>query len=271
MTAPSLEVSTPFSTSPDPTALLLTPALRAVEYKTRYAIEHRQGLAAILGDGGLGKSTMLRHLYARYSALEGYRALLLPTPAFRSDHALLKAIAMRLGVAPKRSMTEQHTAFEEWLVDEYSAGNNILVLIDEAQRLPSDQLEVIRTLLNFETDREKLIQIVLAGNLQLRDRLRMQRHRPLRTRVFAPSLISPMTPEEVSEMLELRCRRAAIPFPFTGTAVRALYEFSGGIPRLVLQAAEFSYAQMLEQQLSSIEGELVETVASGLTLDDDAE
>jgi hypothetical protein len=78
-----------------------------------------------------------------------------------------------------------------------------------------------------------------------------------------------MTPEEVAEMLELRCRRAAIPFPFTGRAVKVLYEFSGGIPRLVLQAAEFSYAQMLEQELPSIEDDLVETVVSGLTIDDD--
>lgn len=264
-------VSTPFSCSPDPTVLLLTPALKAVEYKTRYAIEHRQGLAAILGDAGLGKSTMLRHLYGKYSALPSYRALMLPTPLYSSDHALLKAIATGFGCPGKRSKREQHAEFEGWLLDQFSQGLSPVLFLDEAQKLPPDQLELMRTLLNFETDREKLLQIVVAGNLELRDRLKQQRHKPLRTRVFAPSLISAMTHDEMAEMLRLRCEREGIPCPFTAGALRVVYEFSAGVPRIVLQAAEFSYAQMREFELPTVDHELMDTVCAGLTLDDESE
>lgn len=269
MSAPALTISTPFSCSPDPTVFLLTPSLKAVEYKTRYAIEHRQGLAAILGDPGLGKSTMLRHLYAKYSSLPGYAALMLPTPLFSSAHGLLKAIATGLGAAGKRSMAEQHAEFESWLLETHSSGTNIVVFIDEAQKLPGEQLELIRTLLNFESDREKIIQIVLAGNLDLRDRLRLRRHKPLKSRIFAPSIIGSLTYDEMAQMLRVRCDREGIPFPFSADAIRTLYEFSAGIPRITLTAAEFAYAQMRELDLSIVEAQLMETVCSGLTLEDE--
>lgn len=249
--------------------LLLTPALRAVEYKTRYAIEHRQGLAAILGDPGLGKSTMLRHLYSKYSSLPGYVTLMLPTPLFSSAHALLKAISTGFGAAGKRSMAEQHAEFEAWLLDRYRDGTNVVAFVDEAQKLPGDQLELVRTLLNFESDREKVIQIVLAGNLELRDRLKLRRHRPLKSRIFAPSIIGAMTYDEMAAMLRMRCDREGLPFPFGADALRVLYEFGAGIPRITLQAAEFAFAQMRDLALPLIEAQLMEAVCSGLTIEDE--
>src|SRR5262249_26838569 len=146
---------------------------------------------------GIGKSTLLRYMYAHISALPGYLPTLIPNPNFKSDFACLKKISGDLGMEPKRSMLAHQAAFEDFLVEQFARGLNVVVFIDEAQKLDTSQLELIRTLLNFETSSEKLIQIVLAGNLDLRDRLLQKRNKPLLNRVFAPSLLNAMTHEEM--------------------------------------------------------------------------
>jgi general secretion pathway protein A len=163
---------TPFSISPDPNALFLTPAIRSALHRTKYTIEHRQGLAALLGDVGLGKSTMLRYLHAHYSAREDTISRLLPNPQWPSKYAMAKGICLEFGLPePKRSLVAQQAAFERFLTAQLAGGRNVVLFIDEAQALAADQLELIRTMLNFETDKEKLIQVVMAGQLDLRDRL----------------------------------------------------------------------------------------------------
>src|SRR3954467_8190302 len=85
-------VKAPFSASPDPTCLCVTPAIQNAIFKVGLMIDHRQGLAAILGDYGLGKSTLLRYLYARHSSLPNTEATFLPTPSFRTSFAMLQKI-----------------------------------------------------------------------------------------------------------------------------------------------------------------------------------
>ena len=261
-------ISTPFSGSPDPTAIFMTESLKAVLYKTRYAIEHRQGLAAMLGDPGLGKSTLMRYLYAYYCAQPGVLCAFIPNPSFTSDFAVLRRICLELGVEPKRSMLAQQSTFQDWLIEQYTNGQNVVVFLDEAQKLDTPQLEMCRTLLNFETDREKLVQIVLAGNLELRDRLKQPRHKPLLSRIFAPSLISPMMPSEMRGMLELRCNREDIPFPFEPDALKAIYDFSSGVPRHALMIAEFCYARMRDMDSSVVTRQMVEEIVDSLVIDD---
>jgi general secretion pathway protein A len=259
---------TPFSGSPDPTVVFATSDWKKTVYKTRYAIDHRQGLAAILGDPGIGKSTLIRYLYAHISSLPGYLPTLIPNPNFKSDFACLKKISGDLGMEPKRSMLAHQSAFEDFLVEQYEKDLNVVVFIDEAQKLDTAQLELIRTLLNFETDREKLIQVVLAGNLDLRDRLLQKRNKPLANRIFAPSLVNTMTYEEMVGMLRVRCDRESIGWPFEEAALQALYEYSGGVPRSALRACEFAYAQMTDSDLRSISGEIMASVVSELQINE---
>lgn len=261
-------VITPFSCSPDPTVVYATSAWKTTIYKTRYTIEHRQGLAAILGDPGLGKSTMLRYLHAHFSALPGYLSAFIPTPNFKSDFAALKKISGDLGVDPRRSMLAQQTAFEEFLVEQYAAGLNIVVFIDEAQKLDAAQLELVRTCLNFETDREKLIQVILAGNLDLRDRLLQKKNKPLANRIFAPSLVNTLTSDEMVGMLKVRCDRESIGWPFTPDSLRVLYAATNGVPRSILGICEFAYAQMLNAGATVIDFALMASVCEQLRLDD---
>src|SRR5579872_4496409 len=98
---PALQV--PFSSSPDPTAFYLTPALRQTIFKVGYAIDARQGLSVVLGDFGLGKSTLLRYLFAKFSALDHNEATFIPSPSFRTSFAMLQKICSDFDIPPARS------------------------------------------------------------------------------------------------------------------------------------------------------------------------
>jgi|SRR5271165_198778 len=254
-------IDTPFSISPDPNALYLTPAIRSALHRTKYTIDHRQGLAALLGDVGLGKSTILRYLHAHYSAREDTVSRLVPNPQWPSRYAMAKALCQEFGLLePKRSLVAQQQAFERFLTEQFKAGKNVVLFLDEAQSLAADHLELIRTMLNFETDKEKLLQLVLAGQLDLRDRLLLPKHKALFSRIFAPTLLNPLLYDEMVGMLKARCDLAEIAFPFAEEALHKIHDFAGGIPRAVLKTCELSYSLMKELGLAILDGGIVTAV-----------
>ena len=244
--------TTPFSTSPNPTLLYQTAQIRATLAKIRFVVDYRQGLTALLGDVGMGKSTLLRLLHLEYELREDSRAILIPTPNYPSDFALLKGICREFGAAPKRSMTEQQDELTAFLFGCLERGTNTVVFIDEAQKLTTKMLELVRTLLNLETNDMKLIQIVLAGQLELRDRLNDPRQRAIRRRVLTPSLMDPLSPDETAEMIAFRCRTANVPNLFTADALTALYAETGGVPSLVLQVCMCAWEAALALDLRTI-------------------
>src|SRR5947209_15611948 len=165
----TIQVDTPFSISPNPNSLYITPSLRAVIAKAKFTIDKRQGLTcAALGDVGLGKSTVLRYLYGEYAAKENVVTTLIPTPKFPSIFGMLKYICSDFDVDPKRSFVAQQDALQEFLLGQYQADKNVVPFVDEAQLLNNEQLELIRGMPNLETDKHKLIQIVRAGPRELR-------------------------------------------------------------------------------------------------------
>lgn len=234
----------PFSISPNPNALYLTPALDAVLFRVRYTCDQRQGATVILGDNGLGKSTLIRYLHAEYDAREDTISLLLATPSFTSEYAMLTALCHLVHIPARRSVQAQQQALEIWLTEQFRATRNVVLWIDEAQKLTNKMLEVIRALLNFETNTEKLIQVVLAGQLELRERLATKPMRALASRIVVPSLLSPLTEPEVGGLLTARCAYWKLANPFPPETVRRFYELTGGVPRAVLVLAGVSYEMM---------------------------
>jgi general secretion pathway protein A len=228
---------TAFSVSPDPAYLYLTPNLEATLHKCRYTIDYRQGLTCILGDVGLGKSSIIRYLYNEYAERDDVEAVYIPSPNFATDFAFMKALCVELGLARRRSMLDQEGELRSHLTSVFDEDRNVVLFIDEAQRLTGKMLEIVRVLLNFETDDAKLIQIVLAAQLELRDRLKDDSKKALRSRIFAPSMLAPLTLDETAEMLDFRCELFGKRNPFGEEAVRALFERSGGVPRDGLKIA----------------------------------
>lgn len=252
---------TPFSISPNPNSLYVTPSLKGVFHKVRYTLDKRQGLTCILGDIGLGKSTVLRFLHAEYDAREDIKTTLIPTPVFPSDFAMMKSICQDLGIPPKRSLADQQQALQDFLIEEYKAGKNIVVFIDEAQKLDNKMLEMIRAMLNLENYRHKLIQIVLAGQLELKDRLLTKKNEALKSRIFAHSLLSPLNAEEVSAMIDHRCQIAEVKNPFSKEAIETVYDLSGGVPRTALKLCALTYSLLELSGTDSATPELVEAAA----------
>lgn len=251
---------TPFSISPNPLSLYLTDSLKAVLHKSRYVINHRQGLSCILGDVGLGKSTTLRYLWSEYGARDDCRTFLVPTPNYPSPFAMLKDICLGFGLEPKASRNVQERLLNDFLVDEFSAGRNIILFIDEAQNLDNKQLELIRAILNFETNEEKLVQIVLAGQLELKTKLDNKRNKYLKSRIVMYSTLNALTLSETKEMIATKCEYAEISNPFSDEAVERIYKQASGVPRSVLKMCTLLYVLMNEYDLDEIPADEIENI-----------
>lgn len=250
----------PFSINPDPTLLYLTAGLEAALHKTRYVIENRQGLTAIFGDVGLGKSTVLRYLYQSYAARDDCRTAFLHTPSYKSEFAFLKAICADFDLPLRPSQQRQESELNSFLIEQLEQGRLVVLFVDEAQKLPGAQLELVRTLLNFEDGQVKLIQIVLAAQLEIRQKLADKSKKAIRSRIFAPSILEPLTLAETSAMLGFRCERAGIKNPFGPDAVEAVYRMTGGVPRDILKVCSITHDFARAQGLSQIEAEMVEAL-----------
>lgn len=259
----------PFTLSPDPRYFFLTDALREAADKVRYVCDSRNGLTVLYGDVGMGKSSLLRLLYSEYAGRPDCRVALIPTPDFDTGLALLKAIGDEFGVSRKRSRLDQQKEFENFLLDEYSNDRNVIVFVDEAQVLTGRVLELVRTLLNFETDRAKLVQVVLAGQLELRDRLRDKSKRALRSRIFTSSVLSPLTPDATAAMIAFRCERAGVPNPFPSPAADSVFRWTRGVPRDVMKVCGLAYSHVLLGV--PVTAELIDEVAPDAELETDAD
>jgi len=252
--------TTAFSINPDPSLLYLTSSLRAALHKCRFVIENYQGLTAIEGDVGLGKSTILRYLYHSYSSREDCRTAFIHTPNFKSDFAFLKAICAELGLPVRASMQKQESELNSYLIGEYKENRRVILFLDEAQKMPGVQLELLRTLLNFETGQHKLIQIVIAAQLELRQKLADQSKKALRSRIFAPSSLTALTLDETQAMIDFRCQQADIVNPFTPEAVQSIYILTGGVPREILKTCAIGMELMKEAGLKEVPAEMIALV-----------
>lgn len=256
----------PFSISPNPSLLYLTPSLKSTIHKVRYVIDNRQGLTAILGDVGLGKSTVLRYLLGQHVGREDVVTALIPSPNFPSDFAFLKSLCGDFGLRPRRSMVDQEQELRGFLVNLYMEDKTAVVFIDESQRLTGKMLELVRVLLNFETEDTKLIQIVLAGQLELRTKLMDPSKKAIRSRIFAPSLLAPLSLAETREMIAFRCEQAQVANPFSDAVVDAVYSTTGGVPREVLKVCAVAWDMTIMAGEEKVPLELIEAAVGEASL-----
>jgi len=257
----------PFSTSPDPEMLYITPSIKSTIDKVMHLVDYRQGLTTIVADVGHGKSTVIRHLWNELSKNKEVSLASVLTPNFPSDFAMIKTICGEYGIPPRRSMLAQESALKDFLGQLDSEGRTAVILIDEAQRLTGKQLELIRVLLNFETPKYKLVQIVLAGQLELKYKLLDESKKALRSRIFAPSNLSPLSPAEMRRVIEFRCLKAGSLNPFTDEALQAIYNITSGIPRDVLKICQVLWVAAQKDGIEEIPVEWVEVMSKETELD----
>jgi general secretion pathway protein A len=238
----------PFSLSPNVRFFWLSAQHSVCVQKTLFMLENRQGLTTIIADIGMGKTTLLRYLFESLQEDKDNIVTILVNPQFPSPLQLLKAICGEFGLPSKRSKLEQMDELNNFLVEQYEAGKNVILLVDEAQLLVGQQFELIRQFLNFETGRAKLLQIVLTAQTELRNKLRLKR--ALLSRVAISSTLDAFTAADMDQMIDFRLIVAGRRDPlFTPDGKGAIYKLSGGIPR---QAIKLCLASMI---LGNIERE----------------
>lgn len=254
-----------FSISPNPRFFYITPNIQAAIAKTNYVIRTRQGLTTIIGDVGLGKTSLLRLLYNEYEDNIDYTAAFIVNPKQTSETAFLKAICTEFEVPTRRSQRETELELRNFLVSEAIAGRTVVLFIDEAQQLRGPMFEQIRQILNYETDDRKLLNVVMAGQIELRYKLADRSKRALVSRIAVTSNLDALTLGDTLGMIDFRCSVAQIENPFEMEAVESIYNYSKGIPREAIKLCAMSVQYAILNELKTIPKELVDMAQSDMT------
>jgi general secretion pathway protein A len=258
----------PFSLSPDPRFLFISDQHRSCIAKIRYMVEYRQGLSIVFGDVGTGKTTVARRIFDLFRDDPDIVTAFMTNPQYPSAIQLLKAVASEFDITHKRSKIEQMEETQAFLIDQYSKGKNVVLILDEAQLLVGPQFELIRQLINFETHNRKLIQIVMFGQLELRAKLRLKR--ALASRVASYATLDPLDYEATCELIAFRLTVAgAKNRTFSENALKLIYDFSKGIPREVVRLCLNALPLGALNAQKTIEEAIIEEAWKGILRTDD--
>ncbi|MCB2155825.1 AAA family ATPase [bacterium] len=224
----------PFNITPDSRFLFLSRRHKEAMAALLYGIEQRKGFIALTGEIGSGKTTICRALLRELDR-ETIKLALILNPQL-DGLELLQAINAEFGIAhdstSKRKLLD---TLNKFLLEQYEAGHNCVLVIDESQQLPPESLEQVRLISNLELEATKLIQIALVGQPELDEILHLPELEQLNQRITVRYHIEPLDFDEMSDYIDHRIKVAnpTEPVPFHKKARRAIFNFSGGIPRKV--------------------------------------
>lgn len=223
----------PFDITPNPRFLFHSTKHREAFNHLLYGIRERKGFVQLTGEVGAGKTTLCRALLEH---LDGHFSTALILNPVLSGDELMKAIAVEYGLEVKgKDRMETMATISDFLLKQTLSGKETVLIVDEAQNLTEELLEQVRLISNIETDDRKLLQIVLMGQPELRDRLNSHKLRQLRQRITVRYHLNALTRTEVGQYIHHRLALAGsrgMP-TFTAPAVWRVFGYSKGIPRLV--------------------------------------
>jgi general secretion pathway protein A len=261
----------PYSTSPNPRYLYISPTHNLALEKTRWTIAAKRGLAFVFGPVGTGKTTLARELAMRMQDEPELSYVFITNPNFPTPNQLLRAIIQEFGVPEtSKNYLDLLNIFKNYLTDQaINQGKTLVLIIDEAQTLKPPLLELLRQLMNYESNDQKFIQIVLFAQDEFKARLQHPRYRNLINRTAMSSTLDTLSPAETVAMLRHRWLVAGgKEFPFADEAVAQIYYFSQGIPRTQVILADNALLSAYLGQQKQIEGELIRQVVEDRGLPD---
>ncbi len=223
----------PFNVTSDPSFFFSSIKHKEAFSHLYYGVTQRKGIIVLTGEIGTGKTTLCRFFISQLA--KNVKTALILNPHF-SEIQLLEAIIKDFGITTTdKTRLSFISELNRFLINESSSGNNVVLIIDEAQNLKPNQLEQIRLLSNLETEKEKLIQVILAGQPELNRRLNLYDLRQLQQRIMVRYHITPLNKEEVKDYIFHRLNIAGSlnRIIFTDEAIQSITDFSGGIPRLI--------------------------------------
>jgi general secretion pathway protein A len=258
----------PFNFSPDPRFLYWTQAAQEALSALIYGIESRKGFILLSGEVGTGKTTLINALLDWLREHDVATAFVFNSQ-LSSTKQLFDFMLADFGLTCE-SRLKSHVLLKlnQWLLERYRAGKTTVLIVDEAQNLSEQLLEEIRLLTNLETSTEKLLQIVLAGQPELEDKLNRPELRQLMQRIVFRCRTAPLTQDETYGYVIERLRIAGAngtPI-FSKEAMDAIQKYSKGIPRIVNLICEHALINSFAEKLKPVPAKVIEEIAKEFTL-----
>ena len=254
----------PFSLTPDPQFLFLSDGHRTAIESLLYGIQQRDGFMVVVGDIGTGKTTICRSLLER---LDKNVKTAVIFNSFLTGDELLESILLDFGFPSKgRSKKERIDALNKFLIHLLSQGKNAVLIIDEAQNLSTPVLEQIRMLSNLETEKEKMLQIILVGQMELNQQLQSPELKQLNQRIVIRHYLLPLTHEETESYIHQRLLVAGAHggITFSKSAINEIYKFSKGTPRLINLLCDRALLGGFVEETNYIDKEIIQKAQKSL-------
>ncbi|MBI4365825.1 MAG: AAA family ATPase [Deltaproteobacteria bacterium] len=257
----------PFSTSPDPSLFYQAKDHKAALYRLLIALRLKRGLSLVLGDVGTGKTTLSRRLFQIVSPDTNFYFHIILNPIFQSEKAFLAKLAELFCPAILRdglSTADYLDGIEKRLLEiSLKEKKTTVILIDEAQKLDRPLLEILRTLLNFETNEYKLVQFILMSQLDLLPKITGLKN--FWDRIALKYMLNPLGLAEMTEMIQFRLEQAGYKAKaplFTGEAYEMIYAQTEGYPRRTTALCHNLLERIVMDNKTLVNHEIVQKVVS---------
>lgn len=257
----------PFSTSPDPSFFYESRHHKAALANLMIELRLKRGLSVILGDVGTGKTTLGRKLIQMLRDREGFIFHLILDPYYPSEEMFMESLVRSMGIEvhhPRPSLLDYKEAIERHL---YHWGaqerKTVVLIIDEAQKLTPSALEILRILLNYETNEYKLLQLVLLSQLELMPNLMQMQN--LLDRISMKCILEPLDEDETRELIDYRVRQAGYQGKkaiFQADAVKEIHRTSGGYPRKISMLCHKALKALVMRNQETINQDLIDDLVS---------
>ena len=260
----------PFNLTPDPKFFFDSEHHREALAGLYYGIKNKKGFIVVTGEVGTGKTTVIRKLLRNLEAT--HRSVFIFNTLLSFDE-LFEAILHDLDIEPAAGRVAMHQQLNEFLLDQLKKGHIVSLLIDEAQNLGADSLEAVRLLSNLETDREKLLQIILVGQPELDVKLNSRSLRQLKQRVSLWCRLDRLTRAEMDAYIAHRLAIAGYEGPeiFPQASLQRIWEQSAGTPRLINTICDNALLTAFAMSVKTISPDVVREVVQDLRLNSDSQ
>ncbi|MHB8533855.1 MAG: ExeA family protein [Sulfuricaulis sp.] len=252
--------SKPFSLLPDPEFLFLSKKHSMALTLLEYGLMNQASFSVITGDIGTGKTTLIRQLL---NHMERDVVVGLITNTHPSFGELMQWVLLAFNLeCPNKDKVDMYKIFMDFLIKQYAANRRTVLIIDEAQNLSSQALEELRMLSNLNSEKDLVLQVILAGQPGLRDNLRDPHLEQFAQRISVDYNLDPLSADEMHEYIHHRLRIAGGSDElFDAEACEAVHEYSGGIPRLANLLCDTALVYGYAEQTRCINRNLIEDVA----------
>lgn len=256
----------PFSTSPDPVFFYESPEHKAALMRLLIEIRLKRGLSVILGDPGTGKTTLSRKLFLLLKERNDIIFHMILDPTYETEELFLHSLVktFNLFIAEEdTTLLGFKEAIKKYLFHKFVENKTVVLLIDEAQKLNNVSLEILRVLLNYETNEYKMLQLVLLSQTELLPRLREMRN--LWDRINLKYDLNPLDEKETKEMISFRIRQAGYCGGdlFSDDALSEIYRYTQGYPRRIAMLCHHAIKELVMENKFTVDAQLIRGLIAG--------